>query len=545
MYGYKLGLKKVGESVPAAPVNVVQPLLSGNGAVGTVVTCSNGSWTGSPSPTFSFNFRVNGVSVQNGASNTYTPLIGDDTKTLTCLVTATNTQGSASEGASNSLVVGTIPNNTVAPTVSPSGTQSTGTLITANVGTWAGTATIVYEYKWTRNGVAISGATASTYTIQSADDGTTIRVEVKGSNTYGESAFVASSNSVSAVNAIAPSNTVAPVISGTAVVGQTLTSTTGTWTGTPTPTYSYQWKRGATNIGTNATTYTLVAADAGQSITCVVTATNAGGSANATSNALSILATLLDIYPNAAAAYSVRLLRGNYYGSPAIRVRRSNDNAEQNIGFTTSGDLDTSALTTFVGANSGFIVTWFDQSGNGINGNQTTPSSQHQIVNAGAIIQISSKPTTDTLLRFPLTLTANVIFTHAVTVAKIDSLNAANYLCFGETVKGLFYGGTFASINGLGGFDGTNIRSANIENLNRAIGWFSLRSGSLFVQRDNGSEDNIGTFAGPISINTISGRALSTTEFNGKVQEQIYYNSDISANKAGIINNVNTYYGIY
>jgi hypothetical protein len=378
MYGYKLGLKKVGESVPAAPVNVVQPLLTGNGAVGTVVTCSNGSWTGSPSPTFSFNFRVNGVSVQNGASNTYTPLIGDDTKTLTCLVTATNTQGSASEGASNSLVVGTIPNNTVAPvisgtntfgstltttdgtftgtapltytyqwlrngspisgqtastyvigasdslanitcsvtatnsygsdsevsntitvanfapvntvapTVSPSGTQSTGTLITSNVGTWSGVSPITYEYKWTRNGVAISGATASTYTIQSADDGTTIRVEVKGSNAYGESSFIVSSNSVSAINAVAPSNTVAPVISGTAVVGQVLTSTTGTWTGTAPITYSYQWKRGATNVGTNSSTYTLVQADAGNTsnITCVVTATNAGGSANATSNTI-------------------------------------------------------------------------------------------------------------------------------------------------------------------------------------------------------------------------------------------------------------------
>lgn len=383
MYGYKLGLKKVGESVPAAPVNVVQPLLTGNGAVGTVVTCSNGSWTGSPSPTFSFNFRVNGISVQNGASNTYTPLIGDDTKTLTCLVTATNTQGSASEGASNSLVVGTIPNNTVAPvisgtntfgstlsttngtftgtapltytyqwlrngspisgqtastyvigasdslanitcsvtatnsygsdsevsntitvanfapvntvapTVSPSGTQVTGTLITSNVGTWSGVTPITYEYKWTRNGVAISGATASTYTIQSADDGTTIRVEVKGTNAYGESAFIASSNSVSAVNAIAPSNTVAPVISGTAVVGQTLSSTTGTWNGIPTPTYSYQWKRGATNIGTNSSTYTLVQADAGNTsnITCVVTATNASGSANATSNQIAQILT--------------------------------------------------------------------------------------------------------------------------------------------------------------------------------------------------------------------------------------------------------------
>jgi hypothetical protein len=83
-----------------------------------------------------------------------------------------------------------------------------------------------------------------------------------------------------------PSNSVAPAVSGTAVVDQVLTTTNGTWTGTAPITYSYQWKRGATNIGTNASTYTLVAADAGNTsnITCVVTATNSGGSASADSN---------------------------------------------------------------------------------------------------------------------------------------------------------------------------------------------------------------------------------------------------------------------
>ena len=87
--------------------------------------------------------------------------------------------------------------------------------------------------------------------------------------------------------AAAPVNTVLPNVTGTAVVGNALTTTNGTWTNSPTS-YAYQWKRGATNIGTNANSYTLVNADAGQSITCVVTATNAVGSANATSNILYI-----------------------------------------------------------------------------------------------------------------------------------------------------------------------------------------------------------------------------------------------------------------
>lgn len=83
-----------------------------------------------------------------------------------------------------------------------------------------------------------------------------------------------------------PRNLVAPVISGTLAIGQTLTSTTGTWTG-PGPVFTYQWKRGGVAIGgATASTHVQVAADIGLSITCEVTARNAGGSATAASNAL-------------------------------------------------------------------------------------------------------------------------------------------------------------------------------------------------------------------------------------------------------------------
>jgi len=84
---------------------------------------------------------------------------------------------------------------------------------------------------------------------------------------------------------IPPANTVAPVISGTGVVGQTLSCSTGTWTGIPAPTYSYQWVRGMSDIpGATSSNYTLVQADATFVITCQVTATNVAGSASVTSS---------------------------------------------------------------------------------------------------------------------------------------------------------------------------------------------------------------------------------------------------------------------
>lgn len=76
-----------------------------------------------------------------------------------------------------------------------------------------------------------------------------------------------------------PVNTVAPVISGTAAIGQTLTSTTGTWTSdTGITGYLYQWYRGATLItGATNSTYVLTLSDVGFSMTCRVAATDTDG----------------------------------------------------------------------------------------------------------------------------------------------------------------------------------------------------------------------------------------------------------------------------
>jgi hypothetical protein len=59
---------------------------------------------------------------------------------------------------------------------------------------------------------------------------------------------------------------------------------------------------------------------------------------------------LLDLYPNAAVAYSLRKLRTTYSGS-AIRVRRSVDNTDQDFGFDSSGNLDVNSIEDFVGYN--------------------------------------------------------------------------------------------------------------------------------------------------------------------------------------------------
>ena len=93
----------------------------------------------------------------------------------------------------------------------------------------------------------------------------------------------------------------------------------------------------------------------------------------------------------AASAYSLRKLSTSYVGN-AIQVRRSSDNTTQDIGFTGSGDLDTAALKTFVGANNGFVTIWYDQSGNARNLTQSTTSKQPSIINSGTVYRRNSKP---------------------------------------------------------------------------------------------------------------------------------------------------------
>lgn len=84
---------------------------------------------------------------------------------------------------------------------------------------------------------------------------------------------------------VAPVNTVAPVITGTATVGQTLTVNTGTWTGQPAPTFTYAWLvGGVVQAGQTANTFTAVQG----SITARVTATNTGGTANVTTAARTV-----------------------------------------------------------------------------------------------------------------------------------------------------------------------------------------------------------------------------------------------------------------
>lgn len=89
----------------AAPVNTVLPVISGSPAVGSTLSTTNGTWTGSPTPTYAYQWKRNGGNIGGATSSTYLLVIADLTTMIAVAVTATNTAGGAS---ATSVAVGPI-----------------------------------------------------------------------------------------------------------------------------------------------------------------------------------------------------------------------------------------------------------------------------------------------------------------------------------------------------------------------------------------------------------------------------------------------------
>ena len=385
-------------------------------------------------------------------------------------------------------------------------------------------------------------------------------------NGYGDSMFLATNGILARANAaVLPVNTVAPAITGTAQEGQILTCSTGTWTGTPTITYTYQWKRNGSNIGsaTNST-YTLVTADVGQNIKCTVTATNGAGSVNADSNTVIPIAAftgLLDTYTGAAAAYSLRRLSSTYTGN-LIRVRRSSDNTEQNIGFV-NDVLDTAAISSFVGIGQGYVTTWYDQSGNGRNVTQSTATSQPMIMVAGVLVTRGGKPAVSFRDTFA---NLNNSLQNAATgfpVNNVSHFAVSSKRINGADLRTLYSTGILAAADGFGllyatdeklyyqARAGATINSnsgyTNVNNTNNLI--FGVLTSSVDNHWYNGGTNQSVSHSRPNANSTgaltLGANSLSTWNHNGTISELVFWNANQTTNRTGIESNINTFYTIY
>ncbi len=189
------------------------------------------------------------------------------------------------------------PRSTSPPTLE--GTFREGSTLTTGNGIWANSPTS-FTYQWLRcdaNGNAcanIAGATTNSYKLVQADVARTVLSQVTARNADGSTTANSKPSPVIADNT-APKNTKEPTISGSPVVGETLTADEGTFTGGP-DRFRYQWKQCDTNgsacvsiAGATGKTYGVRSADVGKRLRVEVTAINNKGQSTAVSNATAVV----------------------------------------------------------------------------------------------------------------------------------------------------------------------------------------------------------------------------------------------------------------
>tara|TARA_R100000654_G_scaffold2251_5_gene8311 strand:- start:39063 stop:39911 length:849 start_codon:yes stop_codon:yes gene_type:complete len=254
---------------------------------------------------------------------------------------------------------------------------------------------------------------------------------------------------------------------------------------------------------------------------------------------------LLDLYPNAALAYSLRKLSSLFSGNP-IRVRRSNDNAEQDIPFNNE-DLDTANLLAFVGSNDGYITTWYDQSGNGNNAAVTSAVWQAKIVSSGVVEtdDVNGKPTSvwaSNKYDFTNVLTTLEYYL-AAKFRRVDrNTNYITTIASSQTSPRILSWAT----NGSGNQYVTNVGPQQAFGTSTTQGTFIIETyrkdnGDMYLFRNNVQQGVIlNTTTVGANLNRFGTRGATRT--TGEYQELIYWPNNMFINREDIYTNIDTYY---
>ena len=258
---------------------------------------------------------------------------------------------------------------------------------------------------------------------------------------------------------------------------------------------------------------------------------------------------LFDVYPGGAMAYALHRLRTSYAGS-AIRVRRASDNAEQDIGFAITGDLDTGALTSFCAGTNGFIKTWYNQGSATANLTQTTTANQPKVYDsATGVITRNGK--------------AAALFNGSTSNIGLDSAQSRNpaplsmftvnervgsginQIVAGQVERpqqGYITTNRFQLRIAGGSYNTTNVISGQV------VTATVITAANTATIHINGASE----FSGAVASIGIDDRfsigsyntSATTQAFNGYIQAVIYYRSDQSANRAAIETNILDYFNI-
>ena len=288
----------------AGPAATLAPAISGTLQQGKQLTVSTGTWTGSGTVTYAYQwYRCDSSgahcsSIHGATRASYTQVAKDVGGTLSAAVAATDTTGTTRSFAP---LAGLVAAKTAAvlPAAQPAitGTAAVGQVVGVAPVPWSATVTAP-TYAWLRCTAAerlctpIAGAATATYTVSAGDVGFTLVATVSASGQT-----VLSLPTVAVTPAQGPTAAVRPSVSGTLQQGSHLAAHPGTWLGGGPVTFAYQWYRCDTNAahcssvhGATKSTYLEVAKDAGHTLALTVRATDTSGTATAYAPVVGVVA---------------------------------------------------------------------------------------------------------------------------------------------------------------------------------------------------------------------------------------------------------------
>ena len=238
--------------------------ISGTPNVGSALSVSGNGWLAKATKQYAWLRDGQVISGANGAR--YIPTTEDFGKEISALVTLRRDGFVTTTLSSQSVTVGAgaLPRTS---TPSISGVFRVGQVLSAKAGSW--TIATDLNYQWCVNGIAVSNATQTTYTIALSDLGKSISLEVTGTK-FGYVNRTRTSVSHVALPGIQSDLTGLSIV-GTAKVGQTLNSSV---TGNQ---FSFQWLRNGVSIpGANSSSYVSATSDAGRYLSLRVTSVKTG-----------------------------------------------------------------------------------------------------------------------------------------------------------------------------------------------------------------------------------------------------------------------------
>jgi len=250
----------------------------------------------------------------------------------------------------------------------------------------------------------------------------------------------------------------------------------------------------------------------------------------------------LDLYPSSIAAYSTRRL-SKTYGGNAIRVRRSNDNAETDIGFS-GNNLNETVLLEFAGSNNVFVKTWYDQSGRNLHLSSNSVSNQ-------PIIKLNNKPA----IQFIASAATVFISSTAINwsgftpdiyqVIRIDNYSSSGSLYVANTGSVGWYQtqGTTA-VQGGGVFDTIYQNDSTVKLINFFVNTGNEKSITFGSLTAFTSVEVPNVFPTTTSLLIGKDNAGNTLNLDGYMQELIIYSGNQSTNKTNIKSNINSYFSL-